>query len=302
MSGEAERRAVLVAIILSLIGVAFFSIMDVAMKALALAIGAYSAVFWRNVAATLMSGVGMIAQRPPRPSAQVMRLHIMRAALIGPMSVLFFWALTRLPLAEAIAIAFIAPVIALYLSALMLKEQISRYSIIAAVLGMAGLAIILSGRFSGDYDEGALLGAVAVLISAILFALNLILQRQQAQLASAIEISFYQNLLVLATLLPFAPWFLSRAGYEHWLLILLAAGLVASSQMLLAKAYARAPASRLIPIEYSAFIWAALFGWLVFDERLTLTVIAGVVFIIAACFITAREKPRLAAHVEADTA
>lgn len=302
MSNETEHHAVLVAIILCLIGVAFFSIMDVAMKALALAVGAYSAVFWRNVAATLMSGVGMIAQRPPKPSAHVMRLHIMRAALIGPMSVLFFWALTRLPLAEAIAIAFIAPVIALYLSALMLKEQISRYSIIAAVLGMAGLAIILSGRFSGVYEEGALLGAGAVLVSAILFALNLILQRQQAQLASAIEISFYQNLLVLMILLPFAPWFLSAAGFEYWLLILLAAALVASSQMLLAKAYARAPASRLIPIEYSAFAWAALFGWLVFDERLTLSVVAGVVFIVAACFMAAREKPRLVVRVEADTA
>lgn len=302
MSVEVEGKALLGAVALAVAGVAFFSIMDVAMKLLALAIGAYSGVFWRNVVATVLSGAGMVAQRPSLPSAPVMRLHIMRAALIGPMSVLFFWALTRLPLAEAIALAFIAPVIALYLSALLLKEQIGPKSVISALLGMAGVGIIVSSRFSGEYDAKALAGAAAVLVSAVLFALNLIVQRKQAQLASAVEVSFYQNLLVLLILLPFAPWFLQQAGPEHWQLILLAAALVTGSQMLLAKAYARAPASRLIPIEYSAFAWASLLGWWIFGDQLTFAVIAGVVLIIGACVIAGREKPSLAAHVEPESA
>src|SRR3546814_1390635 len=72
--------------------------------------------------------------------------------------------------------------------ALLLKERIGRRAIGASLLGLVGVAVILSGRVRGDYDTDALLGAGAVLVSAVLFAWNLILQRQQAQLASPIEV------------------------------------------------------------------------------------------------------------------
>lgn len=302
MNSLADRRTLVTATMLCVAGVALFSIMDVAMKGLAIAIGAYSAVFWRNILGTLISGCGMLALRNSWPEKRVLRLHIVRAALIGPMAVLFFWALTRMPLAEAIALSFIAPVIALYLSAILLKEQISRYSVIAAALGLAGVLVIVSDRLSGQYDAGILWGIAAILISAVMFAANLVIQRQQAQVASAIEIAFFQNALVLLVLLPFAPWLLKWWSIDMLPYVIASAVLAVCSQMILAKAYARAPASRLIPIEYSAFAWAALLGWLIFDERVTWAVIAGVVLIIAACFAAAREKPRLAAHIEADTA
>jgi S-adenosylmethionine uptake transporter len=72
--------------------------------------------------------------------------------------------------------------------------------------------------------------------------------------------------------------------------------------MVLAAAYARASASTLIPLEYSAFLWACLFGWLFFAEALTLPVLGGAALIVAACVIAAREQPELAAHVEAESA
>ena len=302
MNDDGDRKTLVAAMSLCAAGVALFSVMDVAMKGLALAIGAYSAVFWRNILGAFITGCGMLIMRNPWPERHVLRLHIVRAGLIGPMAVLFFWALTRMPLAEAIALSFIAPVIALYLSAILLKEQIGRYSVIAAALGLTGVLVIVSGRFSGQYDGDALLGVAAVLVSAVMFAVNLVVQRQQAQLAGAIEIAFFQNSLVLLVLLPFSPWALKRWSIDLLPYVIGSAALVVCSQMILAKAYARAPASRLIPIEYSAFAWAALFGWLVFDERVTLAVVAGVILIIAACFVAAREKPRLAVQVEADTA
>ena len=297
-----DPKTLVAAIMLCVAGVALFSIMDVAMKGLAIAIGAYSAVFWRNILGTFISGCGMLAMRNPWPEKKVLRLHIVRAALIGPMAVLFFWALTRMPLAEAIFLSCIAPVIAHYLSAILLEVHISRYCVLAAILGLAGVVVIVSHRLSGQYDSGALWGVVAVLVSAVMFAANLVVQRQQAQVASAIEIAFFQNMLVLMVLLPFAPWLLKWWSIDMLPFVVMSAVLAVCSQMILAKAYARAPASRLIPIEYSAFAWAALFGWLVFDEHVTWAVIAGVVLIIAACFVAAREKPRLAAHIEAETA
>jgi S-adenosylmethionine uptake transporter len=82
----------------------------------------------------------------------------------------------------------------------------------------------------------------------------------------------------------------------------LAATLAFTSLAALSWAYARAEAQRLIPVEYSAFLWAAIMGWLAFGERLTLTTVAGALLIVAGCLIAARSKGAAVAHVEAGAA
>ena len=300
MSEAPSRPWVAVALCAS--GVAMFSLMDVLMKSTSLLMGVYSAIVWRSVVGSLFSGTLYAAKGARRPPALVMRLHIYRALLIGPMIWLFFWAFTRLPLAEAIALSFVAPIIALGLIPLMLGEHVGRHSIIAALVGIIGVVVILAGRMGGNYQSGALLGAGAAILSAVFYAVNLVLQRQQAQLASAYEVAFYQNLLVLTLFLPLAPWLLDLSAPVIWSEIIAAAILAVLSQMVLAAAYARASASTLIPLEYSAFLWACLFGWWFFDEALTVPVLTGAALIVMACMIAAREQPQLAAHVEAESA
>lgn len=302
MSAQAVRSEWL-AVALCLSGVAMFALMDVLMKGAALALGAYAALLLRSLLATVLSGAAMIATRNRWPPPGVMRLHVLRALLIAPMAWMFFWALTKLPLAEAIGLSFIAPIIALSLVPLLLGERVSRHAIWAAFMGTVGVGIIVGGRISGTYSPEALWGAAAVLLSAVLFALNLIMQRRQAQVSGAIEVAFFQNLLVLGLLLPFAPWLVSTPieAADSALVITGAAMLTVCSQIALSAAYARAPASRLIPLEYSAFVWAAVLGWLIFSEVPTLAVLAGVALIVVACLVAARERPELA-HVEPESA
>ena len=61
--------------------------------------------------------------------------------------------------------------------------------------------------------------------------------------------------------------------------------------LLLAWSYARAEAQALVPLEYSGFLWAALFGWLFFAEAVSVPVIVGVVLIVVGCWIAAPKKP-----------
>ena len=240
----------------------------------------------------------MLATRQRWPNRSVLRLHLLRGVVVALMASFFFWAIMRLPLAEAIALSFIAPLIALYLAALLLKERIGRQAIGASLLGLVGVGVILSGRMRGDYDGDALMGAGAVLLSAMLFAWNLILQRQQAQLASPIEVAFFQHLVMLGVFAIGAPaWAIVPTGAAVPL-VLLAAILAFTSLAALAWAYARAEAQRLIPVEYTAFVWAAIFGWLAFGEQLTLTTLAGALLIVAGCLIAARTKRADIAHVE----
>lgn len=283
------------------LGVALFSVMDAAMKGLSLSIGLYNALFWRAVTGSLLGLALMLLTRQRWPTAAVLRIHLLRGTVVALMAALFFWSLMRLPLAEAIALSFIAPLIALYLAALLLKERVGRQAIGASLLGLVGVGVILSGKLQSRYDADALLGALAVLASAVLFAWNLVIQRQQAQVASPIEVAFFQHLVMLGVFALAAPVWLAVPPAAAVPLVVLAAILAFTSLSALAWAYARAEAQRLIPVEYSAFLWAAIVGWLAFGERVTAVTIAGALLIVAGCLIAARSKRPDMAHVEAGT-
>ena len=294
-----HSRAIAIPFAVCCAGVALFSVMDAAMKGLSLSIGLFNALFWRALAGSLLGLALMLLTRQRWPTWAVLRLHLLRGSVVALMASLFFWALMRMPLAEAIGLSFIAPLIALYLAALLLGERIGRQAIAASLLGLVGVAVILSGRMQGRYDADALLGALAVLASAVLFAWNLILQRQQAQLASPIEVAFFQHGVMFAIFALVAAamgWAPALPAVGSGLLVLVAATLAFTSLAALAWAYARAEAQRLIPVEYSAFLWAAIIGSLVFGDRLTVTTLAGTLLIVTGCLVAARAGRPIEMH------
>ena len=282
-------------------GIGTFSLMDAAMKDLALSIGAYNAVMWRNSVGALLMGVLFVGTRQKWPPAHLLKIHLWRSIVVAVMAVSFFWSLTKLPLAEAIGLSFIAPVIALYLAAVMLKETIGKEAIWASLAGLGGVAIIMAGRLSGHYTMDHIWGAAAVLFSAVVFAYNLILARRQAQVSGPIEIAFFQNLFVALTLGLAAPWFLQPIGMSDAPLVGASAALAVISLLLLSWAYARAEAQILIPVEYTAFVWAAFFGWLFFAEPITWPVLLGTALIVGGSLIAARAKPVPVNQVEIAT-
>jgi S-adenosylmethionine uptake transporter len=282
-------------------GIGTFSLMDAAMKDLALSIGAYNAVMWRNSVGALLMGVLFVGTRQKWPPAHLLKMHLWRSIVVAVMAVSFFWSLTKLPLAEAIGLSFIAPVIALYLAAVMLKETIGKEAIWASLAGLGGVAIIMAGRLSGHYTMDHVWGAAAVLFSAAVFAYNLILARRQAQVSGPIEIAFFQNLFVALTLGLAAPWFLQPIGMSDAPMVGASAALAVISLLLLSWAYARAEAQILIPVEYTAFVWAAFFGWLFFAEPVTWPVLLGTALIVGGSLIAARAKPVPVNQVEIAT-
>ena len=272
-------------------GIATFSAMDVLMKGLSIDIGAYNAVLWRTGAGTLLSGLLYFASRPTWPGKATMTIHAWRSVFVAGMALCFFWALARLPIAESIALAFVAPLMALYMAAIFLGEKIGPRSIAASLLGLAGVIVIVAGKLGGDYSDEALLAVGAVFLSAVFYAYNLILARRQAKMAEPLEIAFFQNAFVTAILALGAPWFLAVPAASHAPHIVGAAALATASLLLLSWAYARAETQILATTEYTGFLWAMLFGWMFFDEAVTLPTFAGALLIVAACLIVARKAP-----------
>ena len=282
------------------LGIAAFSTMDVLMKGLSISLGAYNAMLWRMIAGMIIGAVLFFGTRTRWPARSTFKLHLLRGSLAAIMALSFFWGLARVPIAEAIALSFIAPLITLYLAAVLLGEKISRDAILATVLGFAGVIVILSARATGEFKPEILKGIAAILFSAVLYAYNLVLQRKQAQLASPIEIVFFQNLTAGSVLMLAAPWLAVVPDVSHAPAILGSTTLAIIALLLLSWAYARAEAQVLVPVEYTAFVWAALFGWIYYNEAVTITTYIGTALIVAGCIITARQKPGTAPeHVEA---
>ena len=207
------------------------------------------------------------------------------------MAFTFFWGIARVPLAEGIALSFISPIIALYLASVFLNEAIGGRAIGASLLGFLGVVVIASGRISGAFSEDALWGIAAILLSSLFYAGNLVVMRMQARVAGPTEIALMQSLIVGLILVCFWPLLGMIPSAAQFPAIGISAGLTITSLILLAWAYARAEAQHLLPVEYTAFIWAAIIGYMMFDERVTLITIAGTLLIIAGCIIAARAKP-----------
>lgn len=287
MNGRNSATAFAVAVL----GIAIFSAMDALMKQLSIEIGAYNAMLWRVVFSLAIAGAAFLALGKRWPTPRVLKLHIWRGIAAGSSVLLFFWGLARIPIAQGVALSFIAPLIALFLAAVFLKEKVGRTAILASLLAFAGVLVILAGQAQAEMGPDAFRGAVAILAAAMLYAVNLIIARRQSLAAGPVEIGLFFNIVALALYLPAAPFLAVMPDAGQAPRILVCAVFSLASIMLLAWAYARAEASYLLPVEYTAFIWAALLGWWVFGERVSALTIAGALMIVAGCLWAARRKP-----------
>lgn len=273
----------------ALTGVGLLSLMDAFMKEAALATGAYTATVLRSLIGAAIIAPVWLARRPAWPSRAVLKLHIERGIVSAFMALSFFFALTKLPLAEAIALSFVAPLIALYLARVLLGEAIRRAAMLASVLGFIGTLVIVGGRIGqGNFDRGTGFGLAALMVSALLYAYNFIVMRKQAQLASPVEIATFHSGVGGLVLLAFAPLLWTAPQLEVLGPLVASGALTIGGAMALAWAYARAETQALVPIEYSGFLWASLLGWAFFREPVTLSTLAGTMLIVAGCWLAAR--------------
>jgi S-adenosylmethionine uptake transporter len=104
-------------------------------------------------------------------------------------------------------------------------------------------------------------GSVAILLSACLYAYNIILMRQQAQVARPLEVAFFISGITTLAYLTAAPVLAVPPSAQH-----------------------------LAPVEYTSFVWAALLGWFVFGEEVSGFTLAGAALIVGACSIAASRR------------
>ena len=279
------------AFLVALSAVAVLSIMDAVMKHLVLAIGIVAVSVWRAFANFTISAALYLPRRKTWPDRPTLHIHIARAVDVTVMAFLFFWGIGRVPLAQAIALTFIAPLIAVLLAAIFLHERIGSRSLLGSVVAFAGVVVIVLGQAHAELGRDVMFGTAAIIASALCYAANIVMMRRQAVAAKPLEINFFQSLVVMILWLAALP----IVGMPiwpslQWPWVVVAALMSTSGTLLFAFAYARGEASYLAVTEYSAFLWAAALGWIVFREPVSAYTLAGAVLIVGGCLVGARGK------------
>lgn len=285
-----DSRLLSAPLLIAVVAIGMGSGIDAIVKGVAPEAGLLHLLAWRFLFGALVSLVVFRAQRRAMPSVEAIRFHTMRGVIQLGGAFLFFFALTRLPLAEATIIGFTAALMVPFVARVLLGERITPIALVATIVGFGGAVVAVSGTPAGDVgQEGRMLGVVACFAAAFLYALILVMLRMRATHEDATTIAMFTNLVPAIALLPVTfgaigapnatdlPIFalLGILGYAVWYLMTLA--------------YARAPAQTLAPLEYTALVWSAIFGMVFFSEVPGWTLWAGAAVIIAACLIVAFE-------------
>ena len=204
---------------------------------------------------------------------------------VGAMT-LSFYALTKLPLPEAIAINYASPLIAVVLGAVILHEVVRMYRWSAVVIGLFGVLIIIWPRMTlfaeGQVGHNEAMGALAALGGAIMaaFAMMLVRRLVQTEKTSTVVIYFSISATVISLVsIPFG-WVMP-SGPQFAMLI--AAGVAGGvAQILLTECYRHAPMSTIAPFEYTSMLLGLGIGFFFFGDVPTLEMLLGSVIVMSA--------------------
>jgi drug/metabolite transporter (DMT)-like permease len=220
-------------------------------------------------------------------------LHIVRAAIGIMMLVTFTYGLRRLPLSEAYAIFFVAPLLITALAAPLLGEHVGRARWSAIAAGFAGMLIVLRPTGSGALT----LSGLAILVCAIGYSLSAIIVRILGRTDSTPSMVFWLMLMIAlgAGALALPNW--RPIQPSHWAMIGGIAVTGSIGQWAITEAFRRGQASFVSPFEYTALVWGVGLDYLIWHTLPgMLTFVGAAVIIASGIYLLRRER----VHVEAE--
>ncbi len=245
--------------------------------------------FYRNV--TILAGFVAyfhFAKRWDLLKTQSMGGQFYRAAVGTAGVVLAFWAIAKLPLADATTLMYSAPLLVTLLSYPMLGEKVGPYRGAAVAIGFAGIILVANPAGHGLSWTGIALALTAALFHALTQLQLRKLGRSENPVTTVFYVMFFGT-IITGLMMPFfytAPPVMGDYGF---LILLSAAGIL--QQILKTIGYSIAPTSVVTPLNYSGLIWAAMIGFVFWDEVPKMSVFAGGAIIISAnLFILWREQ------------
>ncbi len=226
------------------------------------------------------SGIGLLRTRHPGR-------HALRGCVHAVGVMLWFFAVSKLPIAEATALSFTAPIFVAIGAVVFLGERITRARIVSVVLGFAGVLIILRPGFA---DVG--LGAVAMLLAAPMFAVSKLLVKFLVRNDSSSTVVAHLSIFATLTMLIPAIFVWQAPSPLEMLLLLGTAVFATASHLCMARGLALVEVSVAQPVEFLQLVWSTLLGLAFFGETPTLWIWAGAAVIVFSATYVARSESR----------
>ncbi len=228
---------------------------------------------------------GVAAVRPDRPW-----YHSLRAALLMAATFFFFFALKFLPIADALAIFFVQPLVVTALSPLILGETVGPRRWTAVAIGFIGTLIIIRPGFAAVNP-----GTFLALGAGTCLALYFLMTRRIAGQTHAVITTFHTSLIGTALTTAFAVFVWQAPDLPQWVLLFLIGLIATVGHFLIVRAYDHAEASLLAPLAYTEIVMATVVGWWFFGDFPDGWTFLGVVILIAcAIYISLRERSKKA--------
>jgi S-adenosylmethionine uptake transporter len=281
------RRLVLLAVAAE----GLLTLMDAVIKLLSARYPVLQIAFLRYGFGLIGAAVYAAWSRPGLPTREATLYNGMRAVVIVVTATSFFFALARLPLADAIALSFISPVLTALLGAVLLGERLDWRIAAALAAGFVGMLLIVSGQMTAQMggaglDREVAMGAAAVAVSAIGYALNIVMLRHRATRDPLSQIVLFQNLGPALLLAAPVLWVWTPPTPADTALFALLGALGVTGHILLTHAFAGIEAARLAPVGYATLVWGVLLGALLFAEVPGLATLAGAGLIVLGTLLT----------------
>ena len=270
-TSAAPRDNITLGIVLLLGSVMMLSTMDAAAKYVAERYPLAQVIFLRTLFGTLpvliMVGVrgAWHELRPHRIS-----IHLLRGVFTLCAIATFFGSLQLMSLPDATALFFVAPLVMTAMSVPLLKEKVGPRRWAAIIVGLVGVLIIVRPG-SGVFGWTALLPMAA----ALSYSLIVIATRYVGRTETAPAMTLWASIVPAVVTGCAMPWLWVWPEPEHWP-IFLATGLLGGSGILLMSfAYKSAPVGLLAPFDYTALLWATLWGWVFWADLPDAWTVAG---------------------------
>lgn len=268
---------------------AAFAVVGACIKAASASMPNEVVVFFRNAVALLVLLPWLLKVRIRGLYTQRLGGHLLRAGFGVAAMYCFFYALHHLNLAEAVLLNYSAPLFIPLIAWAWIKETPPWIILPAGVLGLVGIGLIVKPEGTHLISLPAAVGA----LSGVLAAAAMVSIRRISRSEPTPRIVFYFS--GLATIISAVPllWAWQTPGPAA-LLAMIGAGLFATiGQLSLTQAYSLAPAARIGAITYCSVIFAALLGWLIWDETPDRRAALGAVLVIGTCILaTLRSRAR----------
>jgi S-adenosylmethionine uptake transporter len=267
---------------------ASFIAMDAAVKTLAPRFDAGLLAFFRFASGSVFALLLWLWWRTPMPARAEWRWHGLRVVLLLVSLVGYFHALTLLPLAQAVAMSYLSPIVTSLLAIVVLGERPSRWIWLALGCGAGGVGIALWPELRAGAANPRLEGLAVAALAAASFSGVMVLARRQAQRDSVWTILLLQNVLPMLLLAAPAAWGW-KAPEAGDLVTIALIGVFATIGLLgVTWAFTHLEASRVAPLEYTSFLWAAALGYMIFDEVPSAHTAVSAALIVTGCLLLLR--------------